>query len=290
MLARIIDDALLGSPDIQASEAAQATLAKTPRGHKRPPARLDAILGRVKLVRFTMLPDLDERLAQLFDPEKLLFGRAPSARYLINTKPRHEKLLEALKSCLKDTPPQIRRYILKHASPGRAYLDLQHHRDRLLQIARDNYPVFMGSLLNRNERGQAKWERDELGDVLDDENVNLDYIRECLVCKHVHYAARIIYKGRTIEPHCSPRCGHTLRNRRYAKPVTKVPSNDDIVNVRRALKTWEGGHSSIQMTARDLAASAGISTKRCQKVLNYLRAQEENGSVKTKRADSAAKR
>jgi hypothetical protein len=130
----------------------------------------------------------------------------------------------------------------KALTVSNGYQAIRRWHEVLLKIARKE-PVYMGFWLTRDELGLPVWNRDELGEVLDLPGVNFNYIRECKECLSIYYDARLTYKGKLIEPHCSIKCGTKIRQAR--SPRKKRPPSR-LIEVKEAIKQWCKDHRSRQ--------------------------------------------
>lgn len=268
--------------DIVRLQVSTWALARVSRGVSRPPNKLAEIISLVNLI------PADAKL-----PEKLLpnYGVLESAQY-DETKRELLAELSALRA------PDLRAYLLEYmllasGDPIRQIFEvIDHYRDiiewrsNLYVIARRGFYIQSHApAIVDWEKGIVRYGRDRFSQAIEAEGVQLQNIRECVICHRLYYAGRLFYKGNKLDPYCGLKCGKKVRARRNPKAPAKLNEIKAGIEKLCKAKGWqqfERGSANVEM----LCEWADATPKQCERVLDYL----ERNPPKKKRAKTAPKR
>jgi hypothetical protein len=264
----------------QASRHALATK-KPQRGFKAAPPRLRKIIELVNLVR----PD-DELTPMHYQPPSLPPPYANSAQVeefnarSAEFRAATERMLDSLTANL---PVPFQNYVFqKERSRGgwgwslpeaaRRYETVRLWRDGLWAIARAGQTLMVkidsALYIARDHAGKKTIIPDALRAALEEDGVDIDYIRECGVCHRIYYEDRLFYKGKLTAPACLVH-GQTFRSRRNYKPV----KTDQVSEYLTEVSNWKRTEQSVA----EIANAIGATTRQVSLALDFIDRKKEAG-------------
>lgn len=143
-------------------------------------------------------------------------------------------------------------------------------RENLRLIARSG-PAFVIALkstlyiVRDRHTGERTMQSDAFRAALDEEGVEIDYIRQCAVCGVIYYEDRLMYKGKRVDPACR-RHGQTLRSRRNYRPVKTADVQDYLAE--------SPGFKRSPESIKELAGNIGATERQVTLAIDFLKRKE----------------
>ena len=229
------------NPTDEELQASYSTPARTPRGIKRPPARLKEIIRLVNLVSperelkkdaLSVADPFNDEGNQLSPDEKLRMEDQAVLTAISNLEAEGD---EGLKEYLLELMVRSMAFYAQPKSkvvaadevpawPPLRYQQICYWRDVLRMIARRKRSIELRTTSKLDfDTGTLTELKDDLTLALDE--TDFRNIRECVICGRIHFAGRLFYKGKEIEPRCGDECGKKIRDRRYEPRREKYELN-----------------------------------------------------------------